>query len=58
MITIDDYYRLQEVPSTAEPSYADKVNAPLSDATVVALNAELASGDYARFRKSRGDEAP
>lgn len=34
-----------------EPSYADKVNAPLSEATVAALKDELASGNPARYRK-------
>ena len=34
-------------------SYADRVNAPLSQATVEALKRELQSGTYARFNRSR-----
>ena len=37
-------------------SYADKVNAPLSEATAAALKDELASGNYARFRKTRPEK--
>lgn len=42
----------------AEPSYADKVNAPLSPETIAALNAELASGNYARYRKPQKAAEP
>lgn len=37
----------------ADPSYADKVNAPLSPETIEALRKELESGEYARFRRAR-----
>lgn len=36
-----------------EPSYAEKVNAPLSPEVIEALRQELASGSPARYRKSR-----
>lgn len=32
-------------------SYADKVNAPLPEATISAINEELASGTYARYKR-------
>lgn len=35
-----------------EPTYAEKVSAPLSEAAIDALNRELASGNYARFKRS------
>jgi DNA-binding transcriptional ArsR family regulator len=34
------------------PTYADKVNAPLSPVAIEALRAELASGNYACYRKA------
>ena len=37
--------------------YRDAVNAPLSDATIAALNTELASGNVARYRKARRPSA-
>ena len=41
-----------ETPST-EHEYVDQVNAPLSRATVIALQNELKSGQYARYKKAR-----
>ena len=46
----------QETPDENEdgnPSYADKVNAPLSPETIEALRKALESGEYARFRRAR-----
>lgn len=40
------------LPPDEEPSYADKVDAPLSLETVKALRAELA-GNYAKYKKER-----
>lgn len=37
--------------------YSDAVNAPLSEATIAALNEALASGDAARYRKVRRQPA-
>lgn len=46
------YVRDNEV-SKDTPSYADKVNAPLSEETVTALKEELASGAAAAFKRPR-----
>jgi hypothetical protein len=37
----------------SEPSYAEKVNAPLTEDTVTALDKELTSGNIARYRRAR-----
>ncbi len=36
--------------------YGEAVNAPLSDATIAALNKALTSGDYPRYKRRRRDE--
>ena len=41
------------VRAETESSYADKVDAPLPKATIVALRNALKSGDYARFKKPK-----
>jgi len=46
----------QETPDGSEgddPSYAKKVNAPLSPEAIEALRKALESGEYARFRRPR-----
>lgn len=42
---IDDYYRLQEVPSATEPSYADKVNATAAHTLWMAIGGTGAPGE-------------
>lgn len=52
----------QAAAAVAGRSYADRINEPLSAATIVALREALKSGDYAKFRKARSNtgttEAP
>lgn len=45
--SVEEY--LQE--ALVETSYAEKVNAPLPPATFAALKEELASNNYARYKK-------
>lgn len=53
VVNVNDAHERPDENEDGEPSYAEKVNAPLSPETIEALRKALESGEYAKFRRAR-----